>query len=152
MPDRPQRHRAVDRGHERGVYLGRAVVVEPENHAAESWVVRHVLRLHAVEHQPPAGAVLAGELRHAIHRVADRALVPRREAERSGDPRDVVRVRAVLHLRLEPLALVTPIACTFAVVPCESLIDSCDSRISEAPYPDEPELVAPATLRCASMP
>src|SRR4029077_8401771 len=49
---------------------------------------------------------LGGELGDAIHRVACRALVPRREGERSRDPRDVVRVGAVLHLGLEALALI----------------------------------------------
>src|SRR2546422_36163 len=62
VPERPQCHGAVDRGHERGVHLGHAVVVEPQNHAAEAGVVRHVLRLHAVQHELPAGAVLRGEL------------------------------------------------------------------------------------------
>src|SRR3989454_3153148 len=85
---------------------GRAVVVEPQNHSAESRVERHVLCLHAVEHELPARPVLRRELRYALYGVAGRALVPRREGEPPGDRRDVVRVRAILHLRLEPLALI----------------------------------------------
>src|SRR5712692_9379385 len=42
MPERPQRHGTVDRGHEWRVDGCVAVVVEPEDHAAEAGVVRHV--------------------------------------------------------------------------------------------------------------
>src|SRR5207248_7960909 len=96
----------VDRGHERRVHLGHAVIVEAHDHAAEARVVRDILRLHAVQDELPAGPILGGELGHAIDRVAHGTLVPRRKDERAGAPHDVVRVRAVLHLRLEPLALV----------------------------------------------
>src|SRR5206468_1114917 len=85
---------------------GVAVVIEPENHAAEARVVRDIFRLDPVEREPPTGAILSGELGDSIHRVAYRAFVPGSEGERAGNRGHVVRVGPVFHLRLEPLPLV----------------------------------------------
>src|SRR6266566_3190989 len=106
VTERPQRDGAVDRRHQRRVHLRDAVVVQPEDHTAEARVVRHVFRLHAVEHELPAGAVLGGELRNAVHGIAHCALVPCGEGECAGGRYDVVRVRAILDLRLESFTLV----------------------------------------------
>src|SRR5207237_10207552 len=81
------------------------VVVESEGHHAEARMMRNVPGLHAIEHEFPARAVLSGEFRNPVDRIAARALVPRGERERAGGRRDVIRVRAILDLRLEPLAL-----------------------------------------------
>src|SRR5213080_383396 len=49
--------------------------------------------------------------------------------------------------------LVTRIACAFSRIAWDSLIsDMLDPRISESPYPDEPERFAPTTVRCVSIP
>src|SRR5438045_4311576 len=98
MSKGPQCDRAVDRRHERCVYLCYAVVIEAEDHAAEPRVVRDIFRLHAVDDELPLRAILRPELGRTVHRVARRSLVPGREAERAGDWRDVIRVRPVSYL------------------------------------------------------
>src|SRR4051812_27931952 len=82
------------------------MVVEPHDHAAEARVMRHVLRLYSIERQLPSRSVLGRERGDAAHRITNGSLVPRRERERAVDRRDVVGIRAVLHLRLESFTLV----------------------------------------------
>src|SRR2546423_7340984 len=98
MPKGPQCDRAVDRRHERCVYLCHAVVIEAEDYATEARVMRDIFGLYAVDDEFPLRAILRPELGRTVHRVARRPLVPRCEAERAGDRRDVIRVRPVFYL------------------------------------------------------
>src|SRR4051812_22993320 len=67
----------------------------------------HIPGLHPVERQLPPRAILRRECRFAVHRVTNRALVPGGQCEGAVDRRDIVGIRAVLHLRLETFAFIT---------------------------------------------